>query len=323
MNKINLAKDFLCAKLFGMKKPLAVSWDLTYRCNFNCKYCKIPDSVYTDELSTERVCDVIEQLSRLGTRRIHFGGGEVLLRDDLGEILSVCRKKRISTVVLTNGFLVSEKIDAIRDADQIQISFDGNEQVHDQWRQRGSYKKVLQAIEVVSQNKLNVALSTTLHTDNLQQIDFILRFSHERNIPVKFQLVNEFLAGERDVSSLKLSDTQRYNAMEILMKEKKNNPLIINSMAALRYMRDYHRSRRISCCTGVIFARISVDGSLFACKMSEALLPNYNIENRFRSLVNVSCKQCLCTPTLELNLIYSLDAEAIMNAMSKFLFLRK
>jgi Predicted Fe-S oxidoreductases len=136
-----MPEKFIYAKLFNKKTPLVIGWDLTYRCNFRCKYCGIPDSGNYPELSTEEVCSGIAQLRRMGTQRIHFGGGEVLLRDDLGEILALCRKNNITSAVLTNGFRFGERLADLQCADLVKISFDGDEPVHDELRGSGSFKK--------------------------------------------------------------------------------------------------------------------------------------------------------------------------------------
>lgn len=321
--KVKLGIAFAFAKLFKRKSPLFLGWDLTYRCNFECKYCKIPRIEEVDELSTEQVCSGIEQLHQLGTKRIHFGGGEVLLRNDLGKILSLCKNKGISSVVLTNGVLFEEKLDDIKQADLVKLSFDGNEQVHDRFRGTGSFKKVLQAAELARKFNINVAFNATLHSYNINQIDFILGISSKLGLPVKFQVINEFLAGSQDITLIKLSEIQRKKVIAKLIKAKEKNRYIINSKPALQYMRDYPKVKRIPCSAGKIYARISADGYFYPCQMmrrhhSDFPYAKNNIKDTFKNLSSVDCAHCLCTTTLELNLIYSLNVRAILNGLEKF-----
>jgi MoaA/NifB/PqqE/SkfB family radical SAM enzyme len=316
---------FLFAKALLLRRriPLFVGWDLTYRCNLNCKYCKISQIDPLIEISTKEVCKAIEQLWSLGTRRIHFGGGEVLLRDDLGQILTLCKQRGISTVVLTNGVIFEEKIDVIKLADMVKISFDGNENAHDSLRGKGSHKKVLRAVELARINGIKMTLNCSLHTGNVDQVDYILKVSHELKVPVKFQIINSFLSGDKDISAYALSSPQKKMILEYLINKKKKNKNIINSIEALKYMYAYPNVRNINCCAGKIYARINSNGYLYPCQMmhektNKSPFTQTSIEEEFKKVVSVNCRNCLCTTTLELNFIYSLELGAILNGLKKF-----
>ena len=92
-DKRGYGTDLLKARLLRRRFPFAVAWHLTYRCNYNCKYCGIPSRACPrEELTTGEVLSTIDGLKKLGTKRIHFCGGECLLREDLGKIIDYCKE---------------------------------------------------------------------------------------------------------------------------------------------------------------------------------------------------------------------------------------
>ncbi|MCP4649212.1 MAG: radical SAM protein [PVC group bacterium] len=321
--KLTLVKPFLKAKFTSCQIPLFVGWDLTYRCNSNCIYCQIPGMDTTNELTTQEVIKGIEQLYQLGTKRIHFGGGEVLLRDDLDEIFLSCKEKDISFAILTNGILFKEKLDAIRHADLVKISFDGPQQIHDSLRGKGLYDKVIEAVSLAKDNNINIVFNTTLSTENVDYVDNILEFAKTQKVPVKFQLVNEYLAGTKNIESLKLSGNQQKRVMTKLILSKRKNKYIVNSKAALQYMYAYPDVKNIPCAAGKIYVRISAEGYLYPCQMMrEHYSPDTyvkgEIKSSFNALPQVKCNHCLCTPTLELNRIYAMKFSALFLGLKSF-----
>lgn len=70
-------KDTYAIKL---EAPLSVCWQITTKCNLNCKYCissSGSNGVYG--MDTKTAIGIINQLGKLGTNRLCFTGGEVIL----------------------------------------------------------------------------------------------------------------------------------------------------------------------------------------------------------------------------------------------------
>ena len=76
--------------------PARVMFELTYRCNFACGYCYVPDSFRKKyqkrELNTKQVFYILDQLKEVGCFYLGFTGGEVFLRQDIWTILWHARK---------------------------------------------------------------------------------------------------------------------------------------------------------------------------------------------------------------------------------------
>jgi MoaA/NifB/PqqE/SkfB family radical SAM enzyme len=73
--------------------------------------CPFGQRTYKDT-SLEEEKHIIKALYDAGVCLIAFEGGEPLLRDDLPEILEYSKALGISTSIITNGVLLSRKIDS-------------------------------------------------------------------------------------------------------------------------------------------------------------------------------------------------------------------
>lgn len=85
--------------------------DLTYRCNQKCLHCYNPNALErrsgepsaSDELTTEEITNLFDQLAALGVFRIILSGGEATLRPDLQTILQDARQKGFCVELYSNG----------------------------------------------------------------------------------------------------------------------------------------------------------------------------------------------------------------------------
>ena len=104
-------KMLLAAK--EKKVPISVHFELTPRCNLDCKMCYIhnseSNSLRNQELSTDEWKRIFDQAYDYGMLFATLSGGECLLRTDFEELYLHLWKKRIMITVMTNGTLLTEK----------------------------------------------------------------------------------------------------------------------------------------------------------------------------------------------------------------------
>src|SRR3989344_5459724 len=112
-NLFNLGIGTLKANLFRINTPLNVMISLTDRCCSKCKYCNIPNRKKT-ELTTKEVIDLLNDAAKLGCQRVSLWGGEPLMREDIGQIINHIKNKKMHVNIVTNGYLVPMKINAIK-----------------------------------------------------------------------------------------------------------------------------------------------------------------------------------------------------------------
>ena len=102
---------FMKAQAKGI--PLSGSFELTARCNFDCRMCYIHRrSRDCEALMGEKNADwwvtLAKQAKEHGTLLLLLTGGEPLLRRDFDEIYTACKSLGLLTSVNTNGVLLDE-----------------------------------------------------------------------------------------------------------------------------------------------------------------------------------------------------------------------
>ena len=101
-------------KLAGKAKqiPVCGHFELTPRCNFDCKMCYIhnqdSNKMKDRELTTEQWKRIFDEAYDAGMMFVNLTGGECLLRDDFKELYLHLWNKRIMITVLTNGLLIDD-----------------------------------------------------------------------------------------------------------------------------------------------------------------------------------------------------------------------
>lgn len=315
--------SLLKARILGQRVPLVVGWSLTNRCNLQCAYCTRWKEA-GEELETEQILSIIDELAEMGVYSINFTGGEVLIREDIGIIIDYAKGKGINTGLSSNGLLIPQKIEEIKKIDSITLSFDGTEEAHNSQRCGGSYLYIPKAIEKAKEKGIHVKLHTVLTRNNIKLIDFILRFAEEKQTVVNFAVVefNLFSAPE-DIKKLLPSKNDYRAAIKRLLLEKiRGNNIIGNSYGGLKHLYQWPKHKKIDCCAGKIYCRIEANGDLYPCtnlinKVKPGNCLKVGFRKAFKSLPVSSCGACWCDSRIELNQIYSLNLNSALDLMKK------
>ena len=145
-------------------------WEITLACCFHCEYCgSSGGKARENELSTEECLDVARQLAESGCRRVSMIGGEVFMRKDWPSIVEALTSRNVKTCIITNGFrMTDEIISALKrvNIESVAISIDGPERVHDRFRQKGSYVRAFETMDVLSSAGIPVSVISALRSDN-------------------------------------------------------------------------------------------------------------------------------------------------------------
>jgi MoaA/NifB/PqqE/SkfB family radical SAM enzyme len=94
-----------------------------------------------------------ESLTRLGVREVVLTGGEALLHRGFEQLCSLLRDCGVRITLLTTGLLLSKRAGAVASGlDEVIVSIDGPDRVHDQVRRvNGAYQLISRGIEDVRQ----------------------------------------------------------------------------------------------------------------------------------------------------------------------------
>lgn len=152
-------------------KPLHAVWELTMRCDQACAHCGSRAlRPRPDELSTEEVLAVGDQLAALGCREVALVGGEAYLRPDIVAIVQHLSGLGMRTVMQTGGRTFGpERARQLRQAGLVGlgVSVDGPAEAHDRLRaNRGSHAAALAALDAGREAGLLVTANTQINRLN-------------------------------------------------------------------------------------------------------------------------------------------------------------
>lgn len=149
-------------------------WEITLACCFRCPYCgSNAGKARENELTTAECLDVARQLAELDCRRVSLIGGEVFMRDDWAQIAGALTSRGIRVCIITNGFhLTIQHVDALKriGIESVAVSVDGPADVHDAFRQNGSYDRAFQTIRTLTAAGIPVSVISALRADNAPRL---------------------------------------------------------------------------------------------------------------------------------------------------------
>lgn len=161
-------------------------WEITLACCFSCRYCGSKAGRARDnELTTEECLNVAGQLAGMGCRRVSMIGGEVFMRPDWKIIVKALTDRGVEVSLITNGFMFSERL--ISDLKEVNIesvavSLDGPEEIHDTYRQKGSFNRAMRAIDTLTAGGIPVSVISTLHSKNVPYLEDMFGILKDRGI---------------------------------------------------------------------------------------------------------------------------------------------
>ena len=329
MNLKNLfytGNSTIMANIFNKRTPVNVMFSVTNRCPSRCKYCGIPLR-RQKELTTEQVFSLLDQLAEAGTQRISFWGGEPLVRDDIGKIIDYAKDKGMFTTLDSNGYLIPQKIDQLKNLDILILSIDGREEVHDKNREPGSYKKVINALDIATK-RMPVWTITVLTKNNLNEIDYILDLAKKMNFYTTFQILHHSSTLAGNTKSMLPSPEEYKEAIKKLIEAKKDGAPIVSTIKYLKQLlkwQDYAQTYRIEkkegdipCWAGKLFCNIDTDGKVYPCvclieKIEALNLIDVGFKKAFDNLSSVKCSACTASCLIEFNLMFSMHLDVAYN----------
>ncbi len=161
-------------------------WEITAGCNLSCKHCGSACSAsQAGELSTSEALCLCDQIAALGVEWVTLSGGEPLLREDWNQIAARLDSHGVIVTMITNAWLFDEQmLNKAKSAgvNTIAVSLDGTEATHDLIRRDGSFQRALNALEIMKQHRFPSGVITTVHQQNLSELNEIKQIISDRNI---------------------------------------------------------------------------------------------------------------------------------------------
>jgi MoaA/NifB/PqqE/SkfB family radical SAM enzyme len=160
------------SKKYDCNIPWAILMDPTSACNLKCTGCWAADYEKQSNLSFEEMNSVIRQGKALNCFFYIFSGGEPMVRKD--DIIKLCEKnKNCYFAAFTNGTLIDEHFceELKRVGNFVPIlSIEGFEEATDMRRGKGTFNKVVKAMDLLKKHHLIFGFSCCYHSKNVDAV---------------------------------------------------------------------------------------------------------------------------------------------------------
>ncbi len=168
-------------------RPLYAKIKLIYGCNLKCEMCNHWRETRAPVIKTDKFRGIITDLAELGCRKIHFTGGEPMLRADTIELVAHAHQQGIRVTMTSNGTLIDKvKAKALVEAGLrgINISIDSPiRKMHEKIRGvEGSWKQTTRAVEYfrkyARKGKLSIRINTVVSRENFDTLATLPDVAH-------------------------------------------------------------------------------------------------------------------------------------------------
>jgi len=165
---------------------------VTDRCNFSCRTCRAPDlaniSMDGRHYLDLEVLKCLPFFSTQGYGNVSITGGEPGLHPQFRDLIQALYDRSWGFGVVSNGSMM-ERYEFLLDyRDRLRFlcfSLDGaTEEVHDQVRQAGSFKKLIAGLKWAQQNRVFTKASCCANRLNRHQVEDIVKLCIDLNVKV-------------------------------------------------------------------------------------------------------------------------------------------
>jgi|GEM_PF-4301849 len=313
------AKILWC-KTFKRRIPVVLNLEVTSRCNYSCEYCAYTGS--GEKLSAEEIKELITQAEKLGTEKIILTGGEPLLRERIGEIVVHAKNQDMEVNLNTNGSLVKEKINEIKDVNNLVFSLDGGGDYMDKMCAKDSFQKVIEGIKSAKKRDVDCAVTAVLTSESREQIGTLMKISQNLKVPLNVQ---PMVSGEYGLDRLDLvpSTDDMKRIIEKMREFKRKNPHLVRpSLRTFDLMEKvYFEEGLIKCAAGKISGRIE-GGKLKPCaRFPKEVDISNGLKDAWGGIPGTDeCREKCCTGDLELSGLWDLNLGVLYNQLMNVRF---
>jgi len=269
--------------------PAAVMVTVTHRCQLNCEHC-YQARHNSEDLSTEELLALFDELQALGTLNLTFSGGEALLRKDLFELIAEARKRSFAVILLSNGGpitpAVAQKLRDLR-VMTVEISIHGSHAAtHDGFVGRqGSFDRAVRAVELLDDAGVPVLVKSNVMPCNAEEI---FALEHLFAARPRVQFLADVLLHQRDdgmvMSGIGLNSEQKQRYFTERVRQMSDGD-VEGLRARLADVPPLEQiEARQPCGAGRSFAAIQPNGDVLACTQIPTMPMGNLREKRFSEL---------------------------------------
>ncbi len=166
-------------------------WEFTLKCNLDCEHCGSSAGEEREgELTTEECYEVCEDLAELGCENVCLMGGEPFMREDWYEVAKYIQSLGMDLSFVSNGLLIPEVIDKLEKLDTrvVGISLDGMKRTHESIRGKNTFKRTIDAVDLLNDRGIQTTIITTISTDNFDDLQRMMAFLKKKDVNWQIQV---------------------------------------------------------------------------------------------------------------------------------------
>lgn len=242
----------------------------------------------------KEICeDFLQTDFPLPHNNIILSGGDAFLHPHFPEVCDIVRKLNGGRISLsTNGILIPKYISILKRNDGIQVSIDGNEEIHDHIRAEGSYQKAVEALNLLKEHRISHGIGFTVNRMNRDCIDHIIDLCAETGSST---LNCNIFQPIRESSLQPISFAEWLKVRDYALKKAQNKGIHLTSSCIEK-----------GCIAGVLGLSVLTDGTYWDCSRNQAIIGKYpqkikevlfwdHIKNETpRDQFNTCCRRVCC-----------------------------
>lgn len=156
------------------KSPVLLGFAITQHCNLRCPHCIRDDVTTVQELEVDLMARVIDDAKELfGDVIVSLTGGEPLIHRQFTEMVEMFADRGVPYRFVSNGWHLKRIIPLLDryPPESVRLSLSGaTEEIHDAERGRGSFKRVLLSVALLTSRQIPASLSIVIDRRDRHQI---------------------------------------------------------------------------------------------------------------------------------------------------------
>ena len=267
-------------KIGNQRLPLSGSLELNYRCNLRCKHCYVSHG-HTgipgkQELSTQEVYRILDEISDAGCLWLLLTGGEVMMRRDFKDIYLYAKRKGLLITLFTNATMITDEMaDFLAEYRPFNLEVTLYGYTQETYEAvtgiPGSHRRCYQGIERLMQRQIILGLKTVVMT--LNQHEFSQMKAYAEHLGVTFRhdgMINSGFDGSGKPLELRIPTS------ELIQLEMQQPDFQQQWMDIIERKREIEAEPYLyHCGAGLRSFHIDPYGELSLCLMSRQ--PSYNL----------------------------------------------
>ena len=215
-------------KAFLLGRPVWVTWQVTYNCNYGCSFCTYWQNDFKphEENSLEDFRAGAEKLSELGSLIVSLAGGEPMLRRDVHQIVDILARDHFPYLTTSGSGMTTKRARQLWEAGlwgcSVSIDYADPEKHAEHRGVKFAFERALKAIEQLMEARTDlsyqrVQIISVLTDDNLDEMPKLCELARELGVYWQVQPYSVMKTGNESQRHLR-------GATEVLLDLKRLYP---------------------------------------------------------------------------------------------------